>query len=101
VRYTPAIITTAIMLGLTVWLLIGRFKVRRDSNWPLFYYFALIGYHQGFKGELNSYAIYAAVVAALFYRFEFVGGWFNYLLRGVEMGVLLYLIYTFFHIVFG
>jgi hypothetical protein len=89
------------MLGLTVWLLIGRFKVRKESNWPLFYYFALIGYHQAFKGELNSYAIYAGVIAALFFRFEFIGGWFSKFLRGVEMAVLLYLIYRFFQTVFG
>jgi hypothetical protein len=101
VRYTPAIITTAIMLGLTLWLLIGRFRIRKDSNWPLFYYFALVAYHQAFPGELNSYAIYAAVIAALFYRFEFVGGWLGHLLRAVEMGVLLYLSYRFFQIVFG
>jgi hypothetical protein len=101
VRYTPALITTAVMLGLTLWLLIGRFKTRKDSNWPLFYYFALIAYHQAFRGELNSYAIYAALIAALFYRFEFVGGKFSYLLRAVEMGVLVYLSYRFLQIVFG
>ena len=82
-----------------MWLLIGRFRVRNDSNWPLFYYFALIAYHQAFPGALNSYVLYAGVIIALFFRFEFVGGWFNLLLRGVEMGVLFYLIYRFFYLI--
>jgi len=99
VRYTPTNITTAIMLGLTLWLLIGRFRVRHDSNWPLFYYLALVAYHQAFPGALNSYVIYTGVLIALFFRFEFVGGWFRYLLRVVEVGVLSYLIYRFFHLV--
>jgi hypothetical protein len=93
VRYTPTNITTAVMLGLTLWLLIGRFKSRPDSNWPLFYYLLLVAYHQALPGRLNPYAIYTGVVAALFIRFEFMGGWLGYLLRGVELAVLLYLGY--------
>jgi hypothetical protein len=100
VRYTASNVTTAVMLGLTLWLVIGRFKVRGDSNWPLYYWAALIAYHQGFQGHLNQYALYAGVICALLIRFEFVGGWFRILLRGVELGVLLHVVYQLFNVIF-
>jgi hypothetical protein len=99
VRYTPTNVTTAVMLGLTVWLLIGRFRARGDSNWPLFYYVMLVAYHQLLPGRLNPYAIYTSVIAALFIRFEFTGGWIGYLLRFIELGILIYLVYRFSSIV--
>lgn len=98
-RYTPTNVTTAVMLGLTLWLLIGRFRTKANSNWPLFYYIVLVAYHQALPGRLNPYAIYTGVITALFIRFEFTGGWIGYLFRGTELIVLLYLVYRFFNLV--
>ena len=100
-RYTPTLVTTAIMLGLTLWLVVGRFKARADSNWPLFYYLALVAYHQGFVGRLNPGVVYTAVVTALFLRFEFMGGWFNILLRFLELASLLYFCWRFWGFIVG
>jgi hypothetical protein len=93
VRYASFNITTAVLIGLTVWLVVGRFKARADSNWPLFYYIGLVFYHQAYPGRLNPYVILTGVIAALFIRFEFMGGWIGYLLRGIELGVLAYILF--------
>lgn len=98
-RYTPTNITTAVMLALTLWLLVGRFRARSHSSWPLIYYAVLVAYHQALPGRLNPYAIYTAVIAALFLRFEFMTGWLAYILQGAEMAVLLYLAYRMFSMV--
>jgi hypothetical protein len=94
VRYSAFNITTAVLLALTVWLIIARFRIRTDSNWPLIYYGILVAYHQFYPGRLNPYVILTVVMTALLIRFEFLGGWIRYVLRALELGVLVYLIYT-------
>jgi len=99
IRYSPFNITSAVALGLTVWLFVARFRTRLDSNWPLFYYLGLVIYGHLFPGNLDPAWIYAGVVSALFLRFEFMGGWFLKLIRGVELIVLLYVIHRLIYII--
>ena len=83
-RYTPLNITTILILGLTLWTIIVRIRSRPDSNWPLFYYLFLVGYHQYRPGALNEYTIYIGVICTLLLRFEFMAGFFRWLFVGVE-----------------
>ena len=71
-RYAPANVTTALMFGFTIYLMVARFKSRQDWTWPLIYYLILVIYHQAFPGRLPVVVVYAGVVSALLIRFEFL-----------------------------
>ena len=88
VRYSPGNLTTLIVVGLTLLQVVSRFKLRPDHNWPLLYYVFLVAYHQYFPGRIYPLAIYTAVIAALFLRFEFMGGFFRYLFVFIEFAGL-------------
>lgn len=93
-NYSPANVTTFLLIGFTVWLIvIGRFKLRLDSNWPLFYYVFVVIFHQSMPGRIHPFVLYASVVCALLLRFEFMGGWFRSVLRTAEIICLLVIIY--------
>lgn len=83
-------VVTAIMVGLTVWLAFWRYNKPLESNWPLFYYLALVIYSKAFAGALDPYWVFTGVVSALLLRFEFMGGAFLKFVQGVEYVVLAY-----------
>lgn len=82
-------LTWVIILG-TAWMLRERWIGRLDSNKPLIYYLGLVLYVRGLEGEFENYIIFAAIVSALFLRFEFLGGWFLRLFRLIEFVCLFY-----------
>ncbi len=90
---TPFNLTTCLLLIFTVGLIVFRFTRRIDSNWPLVYYFLLVLYSKGFAGSLDPRWVYAAVVTALFLRFEFMGGWVTRFFRLVELVILTYILW--------
>jgi hypothetical protein len=98
-EYSAGNVTTGVMVILTIWTVISRFRFRTDANWPLIYYLFVVIYHQWAPGRLNPWAIYAGVVSALLLRFEFMGGGFLRLIRFIEVGVLLALTWNFFTLV--
>jgi hypothetical protein len=93
VRYAASNITTFVLLMLTIWTLVVRYKSRPDSNWPLIFYLLLVMYHQATPEGLNSFSIYVGVIAALFLRFEFMAGFFRYLFLTVEAAVMFMTMY--------
>ncbi|MEZ5355405.1 MAG: hypothetical protein R2762_22440 [Bryobacteraceae bacterium] len=92
-RYAASNITTVLLLVLTIWTLVVRYKGRPDTNWPLIYYLLLVLYHQSIPGGLNSFSIYVGVISALFLRFEFMAGFFRYLFLTVEAAVMFMILY--------
>jgi hypothetical protein len=72
----------------TVWLALARFQTKPDNNWPLLYYFTLVGYLNAYELILNAYVVYVAVVCALLLRFEFMNARVVFFVRLVEMGAL-------------
>ncbi|MEZ5401693.1 MAG: hypothetical protein R2729_18615 [Bryobacteraceae bacterium] len=92
-RYAASNITTVVLLVLTMWTLIVRYKGRPDTNWPLIYYLLLVLYHQATPEGLNAFSIYVGVIAALFLRFEFMAGFFRYLFMTVEAAVMFMTLY--------
>ena len=67
-------VTTLLMVAITVWLIYNRQRGRLDSNWPLFYYIALVFYSKSFQDALHPNMVFIGVVAGLLLRFEFMGG---------------------------
>ncbi|MBK5291757.1 MAG: hypothetical protein JJE04_08800 [Acidobacteriia bacterium] len=98
-RYAASNVTTAIMFGLTVYLMVARFKSRQDWIWPLFYYLFLVIYHQSFPGKLHPWVVYLGVVTALLIRFEFLPPRLNNAVRTIEFLGLSFLAYSFFRAV--
>ena len=90
VRFTTFSIVTMVIMGLTFWLAAARFSLRNESNWPLFYYLLLFGYMQSYNGAIEPSFMYISVVAALLLRFEFLSGFFEKVLRAVELMFLFY-----------
>ncbi|MBM3725102.1 MAG: hypothetical protein FJW40_06730 [Acidobacteria bacterium] len=72
--YSTFNLLTTLLLGCTVWLIIARFTSRLDSNYPLAVYVAAFAHSQAFAGGLNTGYILFSLAAALFLRFEFIGG---------------------------
>ncbi len=100
-EYSPGNVTTGVMVILTVWTVVTRFRFRSDANWPLLYYLFVVIYHQWSPGKLNPWVIYVGVIGALLLRFEFMGGAFLKFIRVVEVIVLLILTWSFFVLVRG
>ena len=98
-EYSAGNVTTGVMVILTVWTVVSRFRFRPDANWPMVYYLFVVIYHQMSPGRLNPWVIYIGVVSALLLRFEFLGGALLKLLRALEVLVLLALTWSFFTLV--
>ena len=88
-------LTTALALGVSIWVIVIRVRADSESNIPLFYYLGIIVYSYLFADVLAPRWIYAGVVTALFLRFEFMGGWFLKVIRGFEFIVLAYMLIRF------
>lgn len=94
-RYASSNITIFLMLMFTVWIIFTRFRAKPDTNWPLFYYLAVVAFHLSVPGILNEWVLYAGVVSALLLRFEFLGGFPAVVVRILELVCLALLAYQF------
>ena len=85
--------TTVLVIVLTLWVMWLRKQLKFDSNLPLLYYAVLVFYSRAYEGAYYNYAIMAGVLAGLFLRFEFLGGWPLKSIRTVEFVVHCYVLY--------
>lgn len=87
---------TVLILVATLMVIKSRLGVggptKFDTSWPLFYYAGLVFYTRSFEGEYENYFIFAGILAALFLRFEFLGGVFLKVVRAVELVALGYVL---------
>ena len=90
---------TVCVIVATIWLMRYRFTASLDSNYPLIYYVALVLYVRAYEGEYYNYAIFSAAVAALFLRFEFMGGIFLKFFRAAELLCHCYIVYRAFTLI--
>lgn len=96
VRFGPNNITTVLALSCTAWLVAARIRgLSAASNWPLLYLLGIVGYTFLFPGNIEPRYLYLGSVAALFLRFEFMGGAFLKFVRLVDFLVSLYFLYAF------
>ncbi|HUQ90459.1 MAG TPA: hypothetical protein VM120_02180 [Bryobacteraceae bacterium] len=94
-------ITTVLLLALTVWVVFMRYRTRPESNWPLFYYVALVAFTKKFDLVINPAYVFVAVVAALLIRFEWMSGWLLKTIMYIETACLVYVIIRCVQILFG
>jgi hypothetical protein len=86
-------VLTIIFIVLSIGLIKTRLSGGKlDNNLPLIFYVFLVLYARGYEGAYNNYVIFAAVIAALLLRFEFLGGIFLKLVVAVEVCSLGYVI---------
>jgi hypothetical protein len=90
IRITPFNVITFIMMVATAGVIWMRYRKTVENNWPLFYYLGIVVYLKAFDGSLEPLAVYVGMVAALFLRFEFLGG---FILKSVKVVDLLILGY--------
>ncbi|MDX1979460.1 MAG: hypothetical protein SFV51_04265 [Bryobacteraceae bacterium] len=94
-------ITTLVLLSLTVWITVIRYRTKLDSNWPLFYYIALVAYARKFEETINPTLVLVAVAMALLLRFEFLEGWILKAIQYTETAILIYVIWRCLELLFG
>jgi hypothetical protein len=85
-------VITLLLMGLTVWVIVARTRGKVESNWPLVYYLLVLVYWKVFEGGLNFYWVYTGLAAAVFLRFEFMGGVVLTFVRLIEYCFLAYMI---------
>jgi len=86
-------VITFILLVLTGWVVWARFTRGLETSWPLIYYMGVVVYSKVFPGSLDAVWVYAGVIAALFLRFEFMGGVILKLIRLADLIVLGYILW--------
>ena len=92
-RYGAANVTTFVILGFALWVLVTRIRNRPDNNWPMVFYPVLATFTAQIPGRIDFEVLTLGMVAALLLRFEFVGGAFVHFVRVVDFGVLSALAY--------
>lgn len=94
-------ITTLLLLAVTIFIVQLRWRSKLDTNWPLFYYLALVVYIKRFEDVIDPMWVYTAVVSALLLRFEYLAGWALKVVQVIETACLIYVILRCTHMVFG
>jgi hypothetical protein len=98
---TSLTLCTFILMVLSVGMVLFRYTSKsHDSNWPVVYYSLTLGHMQIFEGGLNPNLVYGALVCGALLRFEFMSGWFLSMIEYLEYGVLLFIAFRCFDIVF-
>jgi hypothetical protein len=85
-------IVPLLVIGFTGWVMRARFISAVDISWPLFYYFFLVIFARSHEGQFNNYFIFTGIIAALFLRYEFMGGFVLKVVRFIEFTVQCYVI---------
>jgi len=94
-RYSPFNISTALAIAFSFWIIRTRWRGSPESNLPLFYYLGTVVYSYVYPAVLPPPWIYAGSVAALFLRFEFMGGFVIKVVYLAESVVLWYFVFCF------
>ena len=94
IRTTDLGVLAVIVFILTLWLLMGRRNLRPESNVPLVYYLAMVGYVRSVGSFIDPSAVYAAVIFAMMIRFEFMSAGFFKFFRFVETLCLCYFLWA-------
>ena len=76
-----------------------RFTLPGESNWPLVYYALLIVYWRSYPFSLDNYWVLMGVLCGLLLRFEFLGGPFKKVIRGIELVVFGYIVWRCFKLI--
>ncbi len=92
--HTVTNVTTAVLAGLTGWMIVARHRTASESNWPLVYYAAVVAFSARFPDRLDPSWVYGGLVCALLLRFEFMAGIFEKAVRLLDYLALGYILYA-------
>jgi hypothetical protein len=94
-------LSTLILMAMTFGIIYFRYATTvQASNWPLVYYAFTVLHIQLYPEGINQNVLFAAILAAMLIRFEFMAGWFLKLIETVEYICLLLIAYSLFLILF-
>jgi hypothetical protein len=94
-------ISTCLLIAMTVGIIYFRYSTTMlESNWPLVYYAFVVLHLQLYPEGLSQQVVFAAILAAMFIRFEFLAGWFLKTVQMIEYVLLLLIVYRLFLLIF-
>jgi hypothetical protein len=99
-RATNFSVTVLLLIALTLFMAGVRNRKPLDNSWPLIYW--ILAFVFTLVREEDTYNIYIILLglgAGLLLRFEFMNGLFVRLVKTVEVGVWVYVIYRGFQII--
>jgi hypothetical protein len=92
-QFTLFNLLTIAIIFITIVMIRARLMGHMDqSSVPLLYYFFLVIYIRGYEGLYERNMVLLGIGAALFLRFEFLGGFFLKFVKAAEMLALFYVI---------
>lgn len=87
-------LSTCLLIAMTVGIIYFRYSITsQDSNWPLVYYAFVVLHLQLYPEALSQNVVFAAILAAIFIRFEFLAGWFLKTVQLAEYVLLMLIVY--------
>ena len=92
-RYTDLDLLALVACAITIWLITIRSRTPPESNWPLFYYLAIVFYQKMGGAFLEANFVYAGVGCAMMIRFEFMSVGVIKIFRFIEGVCLVYIIW--------
>ena len=92
-RFSDLELLALVASAFTVWLFVARGRMALESNWPLFYYLAMVFYQKSGGRFIDANFIYAGVVCAMMIRFEFMSPGVVKIFRVIEAVCLIYIIW--------
>jgi hypothetical protein len=90
-----------LLIGLLAWILASWFIGRHDPSWQLLVWTILVIFSKVYEGVVYPPAVYVGGMCALLLRFEFMGGWVRKVVRFIEAGAILLLLWQLFLVVRG
>jgi hypothetical protein len=87
-------VITLFLMAATFFVTARRLTASADSNWPLAYYGLLLTYWRGYMYTLDNYWVIGGVLCGLLLRFEFLGGAIEKIIRGLELLVFGYVVWS-------
>ena len=90
-----------LLIFLLAWVLASRFSGRFDPSWQLLVWALVVVFSNIYEGAVHPTVVYIGVVCALLLRFEFMGGWVLKVVRFIEAGSILLLLWQLFFVLRG
>ena len=87
-------VVTLFLMAATLAVTVKRLIAAVDTNWPLAYYGLLLTYWRGYMYTLDNYWVIGGVLCGLLLRFEFLGGAIEKIIRGLELLVFGYVVWS-------
>ncbi len=90
---SPDGITAMVVLACTLIVIYIRTRNWLDSNFPLIFYFGMIGYAASLDDRFPPYLVYVGLALGGLLRFEFMSPNFTRVIKLCEYGVLAAFVY--------